>query len=108
MYWSMQMCSAIPRGKVSTYGAMAAALQSSARAAGQVRRCALHDSQARPQHHAQALHRRQVAACVLCGAHYVSLSYCKSRPLSFCCLLMRALHRNSIRRRGAMTAACRR
>ena len=47
MYWSMQMCSAIPRGKVSTYGAMAAALQSSARAAGQVRRCALPDSQIR-------------------------------------------------------------
>ncbi|CAK0784155.1 hypothetical protein CVIRNUC_007358 [Coccomyxa viridis] len=33
-----QMCSAIPCGKVSTYGAMAAALQSSARAAGQALR----------------------------------------------------------------------
>ena len=31
-----QMCSAIPHGKVSTYGAMAKALQSSPRAVGQV------------------------------------------------------------------------
>lgn len=34
-----QMCSAIPHGKVSTYGAMAVALQSSPRAVGQVISC---------------------------------------------------------------------
>jgi alkylated DNA nucleotide flippase Atl1 len=32
----LQLCKSIPKGKVSTYGAMAAVLQSSARAVGQV------------------------------------------------------------------------
>ena len=77
-----QMCSAIPHGKVSTYGAMAAALQSSARAVGQVRRCALHDSQAIRERRAQASYKRRLAACVLCGAHHVSLSESRSKASS--------------------------
>jgi hypothetical protein len=35
----VQLCKAIPRGRVATYGGMAAALASSARAVGQVRLC---------------------------------------------------------------------
>ena len=107
MLCSMQMCSAIPHGKVSTYGAMAAALQSSARAVGQVRRYVLEYSQPRPRHNAQALHGRRVAACVLCDTHHVSPSARNIRPLSFCCLLTREPHRKRIGSRGAMAAACR-